>query len=234
MPYKIKAYIMDSSVKIEQLSIKREFFDNFPGKTPYRCLPISSANTVGWGVSFSEDISFIWDGETNNFVNHVKILSGERYIEPRANQTITFRSGFALKTDENITILVTPVPNQFSYSWDVISFTLSTSFYRNQLEPAITILKPNEIITIKAGTPVFRILPISLSELNESIIELNKWENADFSVYNKEYTDEMKKYSNGPELHNFYRNATDHKGNSVGNHEVKFLNLKTIVKEDNV
>jgi Family of unknown function (DUF6065) len=234
MPNNIKVYMMDSSVNIEQLKIQRDFFDNFLGETSYKCLPISFANTVGWGISFPEDISFIWDGEEENFVDHVKVLSGEKYFEVRPNKTITFRTGMAIETDENLTTLVTPVPNQFNDGWEVISNVISTSFYRNQLELAIVVLKSNEIITIKANTPIFRILPISLSELNNSSVEVFEWKDKDDSVYNDEYTDEIKKYSEGPKLHNFYKNATNHKGEKIGSHEVDFLNLKTIFRRKSV
>ena len=87
MSYLIKAYMEDKSVILEPLKVKRKWFDESNNKIAYRCLSIASANVIGWGLAFPEDISFIWDGETSDFKNHVKILSGEKYICAADNGT---------------------------------------------------------------------------------------------------------------------------------------------------
>ena len=188
MSYSIKLYAQEDSAIVEPLSIKRDFFDQSDNKTAYKCLPISSANVVGWGISFPDDISFVWDGESNNFKDHVKVLSGNKHITVMENKTISFNTYFSLSTDKNLSILITTVPNQFSNSWATVSAVFSTSFYHDTIQPAIVVLKANEVITIKAGTPVANILPISLSQLNGSIVEKLNWDKKDFSVYNDEYS----------------------------------------------
>ena len=228
MSYKIKAYMQEESAKLEPLSIKRDFFDKSDNKTAYKCLPISSANVVGWGVSFPEDISFIWDGELDNFIDHVEILSGKNYAVVMENKTISFSTYFSLSTDKNVSVLVMPVSNQFSDEWATVSAVFSTSFYHDTIQPAITILKPNQIITIKAGTPIAAILPISLSSLNDSVVERFDWKEKDFSVYNEDYSNAMKISQSADNLVNFYRNGWNHKKEKIGEHEVKYLNLKTV------
>jgi hypothetical protein len=211
---------------IKPLTNKRDFFDNSSDKSAYKCLPITSASVVGWGVSFPEDISFIWDGETDNFPDHVKILSGKKYVEASTNKTLILYSGFAIETDENITTLITPVPNQFTDEWATVSLALSTSFYRSMINFGIVVLKANKVITIKAGTLIANILPVSLSELNNSEVEVYDWQMRDSSVYNDEYSNVIKENSKLRNvLSNFYRNAVNHKKEKIGNHEVKFLNL---------
>ena len=64
---------------IEPLSIKREWMDNTFDAHAYKCFPVGLTNQLGWGISFPEDISFIWDGINNADPNHIKILSGEKY-----------------------------------------------------------------------------------------------------------------------------------------------------------
>lgn len=228
MAYSINAYMDDRSVIIEPLSTKRDFFDKSSHKSAYKCLPISSANLVGWGISFSEDISFIWDGEDKNFQEHVKIIFGSQYIDVADNGTISFNTKFSLKTEDQVSIFITPVPNQFSDSWSVISATLSTSFYHDAIRFGVKILKPNELITIPANTPVASILPISFTELNDSVINIFDWSERDFSVYNENYAKAMEDSRYAPELAGFYRNAWNHKKEKIGEHEVKYLNLKTI------
>lgn len=234
MSYQIKAYMDEGSANIEPLSVKRDFFDNSTNKTAYKCLPITSASMIGWAISFPKDISFIWDGEFENFPEHVKILSGEEYAVASTNKTIVLNPRFSLKTDENITTLINPVPNQFSDEWATISFAVSTSFFENIINLGIYTLKSNKIITIKAGTPVAIILPISLSSLNNSSIELLSWEKRNNSIYNDDYENKINENLKNNKLSNFYKNATNHKNEKIGNHEVKFLNLKIINGDLNV
>lgn len=234
MSYTIKAYMQDDSVLLEPLSFKREWFDKTLGKMAYVCMPLSSANPIGWGIAFQEDISFIWDGHPYDLPKHVKILSGEKYIRVQENGTLAIQPYFSLSTDQNITMLLNPVPNQFSDEWATISLTFSTGFYHDTITPAITILKPNKIITIKAGTPVAAMLPISLSALNNSKMELYDWDEKDFSVYNQDYSDALAASQYSTEFVNFYRRAFNHKNEKIGKHEVKKLNLTTVKMEKNV
>ena len=234
MSYTIKAYMQDDSVLLEPLSFRREWFDKTLGKIAYVCLPLSSANPIGWGIAFQKDISFIWDGEFENFSEHVKILSGEEYIRVQKNRTLAILPYFSLSTDQNITMLLNPVPNQFSDEWATISLTFSTGFYHDAIIPAITILKANKVITIKAGTPVAAMLPVSLSELNNSKMEMYSWDEKDFSVYNQDYTDALatSEYTQKPV--NLYRRGFNHKNEKNGEHEVKLLKLKTVRVNKNV
>lgn len=234
MSYTIKAYMQDDSVLLEPLSFRREWFDKTLGKMAYLCLPLSSANPIGWGIAFQKDISFIWDGEFENFSEHVKILSGEEYIRVQKNRTLAIQPYFSLSTDQNITMLLNPVPNQFSDEWATISLTFSTGFYHDAIIPAITILKANKVITIKAGTPVAAMLPVSLSELNNSKMELYSWDEKDFSVYNQDYTDALatSEYLGKPV--NLYRRGFNHKNEKIGKHEIKLLKLKTVRVNKNV
>ena len=234
MSYLIKAYMEDKSVILEPLKVKRKWFDESNNKIAYRCLSIASANVIGWGLAFPEDISFIWDGETSDFKNHVKIFSGEKYICAADNGTISFNTYFSLSTDKHVTIMVSPVPNQFFESWSTVSATFSTSFYLDHIQAAIVLLKANEIITIKAGTPIAAIIPISLTELNNSKIEVFDYSKKDFTNYNDEYSKCLKNSQKSTKLLNFYKNATNHKNKKIGDHEVKYLNLKTVDGENNV
>ena len=177
MTYNIKAYIKNGLGIIEPLSIKRDWMDKNK-ETAYKCFPVSSANVIGWGISFPEDISFIWDGEYGNgeddfFDNHVKILSGEKYIRVNSsNVTITFVTGISFQTDEDVSLLVSPIPNQFIDGIQGYSAIFSTSFYKDEIQSVYKILYPNKIITIKANTQIASILPISLTKLNNSTLEI--------------------------------------------------------------
>lgn len=216
---------------IEQLPATRDWMDESANKHAYMCFPLTVTNRLGWGISFPEDIVFIWDGIDDTTPDHVKILKGEKYASPkRGNATISFETGLVVKTDEDVTMLTMPVPNQFISGTQCFTTLLSTSFYMPEFPIAWKITKANEEITIPAGTPVATLLPISLTSLqSEFEMEINE----EHLPY--EYWQEVQKYGEVAQEKNaigdwskMYRDAVDYNGDKVGTHETKSIKLKTV------
>ena len=40
----------------------RDWMDAFPDRQPYRCLPLSMANSTGWEILCPMDLKIIWNG----------------------------------------------------------------------------------------------------------------------------------------------------------------------------
>lgn len=227
---KILVYRSENSANIEQLNIKRDWMEQTYDRHAYNCFPLNLTNSLGWGISFPEDIIFVWDGMSDSDHNHVKIISGEKWCHPfRANATISFKTGLTFKTEEDVTTLVMPVPNQFIDGAQCFTTLISTSFFTGEIQVAWRITKSDVPIIIKAGTPVCSIIPISLSNLNNSEIvlkDINKKPKLNFD--GEQYGIESQRIANSGQWTHFYRNATDHKKNKIGNHELKTLRLNTI------
>lgn len=219
-----------NSAQIKQLSVKRNWMDETPNKHAYQCMPVSLANTLGWGISFPTDISFIWDGICDTTDSHVKILSGEEYCSTgRGNATISFNTYLTLKTDESITTLIMPVPNEFNENAQCFTNLISTSFYKPMLPIAWRIIKPNVEITIPAGTPVATIIPISLKDLQNFNVVISK-ENIP-KEYNIEIMENLEFFKEQSKIGKFtklYKKAQNSKGEKVGRHEVQTIRLNTI------
>jgi hypothetical protein len=194
----------------------------------YHCFPVSLANGLGWGISFPEDISFIWDGVSDSTPDHVKILKGEKYAySGRANGTISFKTGLMFKTDSNVSLLSMPAPNYFVPGAQAFTTIISSSFFVGDLPCAWMVTQPNVEITIKAGTPVVAIIPIDLEDLQNSEIEiqdLSTFPAPEFSE--QDYGQELYKIQQEGKWADFYRNAKDHLGNIIGKHQVKTIRLK--------
>jgi hypothetical protein len=213
---------------IEPLSIKRDWMDNTFDAHAYKCFPVGLTNQLGWGISFPEDISFIWDGITDSTPEHVTILSGEKYAYPgRANGTISFNCGLMVKSEDHLSLLSMPVPNLFIDGAVPFTTLISSSFFRGELPIAWMITKPNEVITIKAGTPVIAILPINLEELQNSEITYKPYSTLPPESFNhEEYGQYVYELNRSGIWSNFYRDAVDHLKNSIGKHQVKAIRLK--------
>lgn len=227
---KITVYKSQNFANLEQISAKRDWMENTYERHAYNCFPINLTNSLGWGISFPDDITFIWDGKDDPNPLHVKILEGSKWCHSqRGNATISFKTGLTFKTDQNVTSLVMPVPNQFIEGTQCFTVLISTSFFFSEMQVAWKITKANVPITIKAGTPVCSIIPISLSELDDSEIILKDLKDMPPLPFDgEEYATEYGRISRSGKWTHFYRNATDHKNNKIGSHEIKTLRLKTI------
>ena len=224
----IDAYITYKGYGIlEPLSIKRDWMEY--RKHSYQCYPIALANNLGWGISFPEDISFIYNGEPGDQEDNITIISGHKYVfTNRLANTLSFYTGIMFKTEENISLLSLPVPNMTHDGYEPISNILSTSFLKGDLRPSWRITKPDEVITIKAGTPVIAILPIDLSQLQDSeIILTDKSDPVHFpDTSNSEEYDRLlgEKHKDGI-FTGWYRKGINHKNEVLGKHQVKYINL---------
>lgn len=220
------------AANIEQLQARREWMDDTPEKHAYMCFPLNLTNRLGWGISFPEEIKFVWDGITDTTPNHIKILAGEKYVYTgRGNATISFNTGLIFKTDPQTTMLTMPVPNLFTRGAQCYTTLISTSFYFHTLPIAWRITEPNIEIVIPANMPIATVMPLSLTQL-ENNYELQI--NPDYPT--EEYWQEVRKYGDAAEIKNgvgdwskMYRDAVDYRGDSVGSHETKSIKLKTVV-----
>lgn len=214
--------------KIEQTRVQRDWMDNTIDRHAYKCFPVSLVNSIGFSISFLDDIEFVWDGISDTSPNHVKILQGKELCSTdRGNATISFHSDMIFKTDKNVSMLSIVPPNFFIDGAMPFTSLMSTSFYDETLPIAWRITRPNTNILIPAGTPVITLIPISLGELSN--FELNvydKEENPEEYIKKENKMKEWKRITDMGKWTNFYRDAVDYQGNKIGEHEVKSLVLK--------
>lgn len=229
----ITAYKKTSmALDINPMSIKRDWMDETPQGHAYRCHPVTSANVIGWSISCPVDLKFIWNGINDTSGDNVKILEGQNYLYTgRGQSTVSFNTGFILRTNETTSVLTITPQNYFDTDVEVVSSLISTSFLNTDFPLAIKCKTANKEITIKAGTPIATIIPISLTTLKDESIEI-----VDF-VHTQEYFDALNSYGAAAQEINkmgewtdWYRNAVNEKGESVGSHEVKNLKLSVIDK----
>tara|TARA_B110000503_G_scaffold131362_2_gene205849 strand:+ start:2185 stop:2961 length:777 start_codon:yes stop_codon:yes gene_type:complete len=222
----------DSDVAtLEQLPARRDWMDETPERHAYMCFPLNLTNRLGWGLSFPEDIRFIWDGITDTTPDHVKVLEGEKFVTTyRGNATVSFTTGLKFTTDAETSILAMPVPNKFVRGAQAYTSIISTSFYYHMLPLAWRLTEPNVEIHIPAGTPVASILPISLTGLQDDY-ELCLSDEPP----TQEYWQEVRKYGDVTTIKNgvgdwskMYRDALDYNGDTVGAHETKSIKLNTV------
>jgi hypothetical protein len=218
------------ALNIEPMSIKRDWMDETPQGHAYRCHPVTSANVIGWSISSPVDIKFIWNGINDTSSTTVTILEGQNYVYTgRGQSSVSFNTGFILRTDEYTSVLTITPQNYFNPDIEVISSLISTSFLDTDFPLAIKCMTANKKIVIKAGTPIATIIPISLTSLKDESVEIVNF------VSTQEYHDARNAYGAAAQEINkvgewtdWYRNAVNEKGESIGSHEIKNLKLSVI------
>ena len=217
----------NSIFDIEPMSIKRDWMDATSEKHAYRCFPVTQANVVGYSISCKEDIEFIWDGINDQTGDRVVISSPKGAYSGRGQSSISLHTGLIFKTDQDVSILTINPVNYFSDEFETMSSIISTSFYDNPLPLSLKAKKANEKIVIKAGTPVATIIPISLTQLNNTIINIVEYKDKDRKreKENISYGEAAQVINSTGGWTDWYRNAVNEKAESLGSHEVKTLKL---------
>lgn len=213
---------------VSPMSIKRDWMDNTSENHAYRCFPVTQANVIGWSISCNEDIVFVWDGINDQTSSHIEIISAPQgSYSGRGQSSISFSTGLVFRTDKDFSILTINPVNYFSEYFETMSNLISTSFYDNPLPLAIKARKANEEITIKAGTPLATIVPISLTNLNNSTINVFNYQDGDRSrtEANISYGEAAQVINQSGKWTDWYRDAVNEKGETLGSHEVKTLKL---------
>jgi len=219
---------VDSLFDISPMSIKRDWMDNTSEGHAYRCFPVTQANVVGWSISCSQDIEFVWDGINDQTQDHVNIVSAPLgAYAGRGQSSISFHTGLIFRTDQDVSMMTINPVNYFSDEFETMSNLVSTSFFDNPLPLAIKAKVANKNIVIKAGTPVATIIPLSLSVLNNTIIDIAEYYDEDRKRQNANiaYGEAAQVVNSSGNWTDWYRNAVNQNGESLGSHEVKALKL---------
>lgn len=216
--------------EITPMSIKRDWMDETSGKHAYRCFPVTQANVVGWSLFCTQDIVFTWDGTNDQTDQHITISNPVDAYAGRGQSSVSLNTGLVFRTEEEVSLLTINPVNYFNDDFETMSNLISTSFYDNPLPLAIKAKTANKEVVIKSGTPIATIIPISLSALNNSVIQIIEYTDKDRSreKANIEYGSAAQVINTSGQWTDWYRNAVNEKGESLGSHETKSLKLTVI------
>ncbi|MGZ3402621.1 MAG: DUF6065 family protein [Phenylobacterium sp.] len=98
----------------------RAWMDAFGGRAPYRCLPLTMANTTGWELLCPYGFSAEWTGGPST--TELAIIPdaptedlGQFVSSHFAFGTLTFHTGYLFRTPPGWATLVTGAPNQIKH-----------------------------------------------------------------------------------------------------------------------
>lgn len=217
--------------EISPMSIKREWMDQTSENHAYRCFPVTQANVIGYSLSCKEDINFFWDGINDQTPDHIEIIKApEGSYGGRGQSSISFHTGLVFRTEKNVSLFTINPVNYFNNDFETMSNVISTSFYDNPLPLSIKAKSPNKNVVIKAGTPLATIIPISLTSLNNTLIEIVDYKDEDNKRVdaNISYGDASQVINSAGKWTDWYRDAVNEKAETLGEHEVRVLKLSVV------
>jgi len=227
----------NSVISISPMSIKRDWMDITPEKHAYRCFPVTQANMVGWNLFCEKDVEFIWNGINDTSSDNIEITNGKDFTyNGRGQSTVSFNTGLTFRTDQDISLLTINPVNYFNDDFETMSSVISTSWLDVGFPLAIKARTANKNVLIKAGTPLATIIPISLTAMDNTEIQIVEYSDPDNKRQqaHQSYGEAAQEINKKGQWTDWYRDAINEKGESLGKHETKVLHLSVIDKRKNI
>ena len=108
--------IYDVAPEIVPGRSQREWMDAFPDRHPYRCLPLTMANSTGWEILCPMDIKITWNGGPRKEDISFKTTGDPNAIASFADShfmrgIVTFHTGHLFRTPPGWGVWATGAPN---------------------------------------------------------------------------------------------------------------------------
>ena len=152
----------------------RDWMDATPGQYAYRCIPLSSANTMGWEILNPVDVTLSWSGLDNGDNITVKTATRDPFApHPHfGSGTVTWYLPFLFRTPAEYGLIVTGPANQDKSHIVPLDAFVRTDWVPFPFTMNWRITTPGETIEFSAGEPICRVLPYPLALLNDVQVEI--------------------------------------------------------------
>jgi len=101
---------------------ERRWMDAFAGRAPYRCLPLTMANTTGWEILCPFGFTAEWNGGTATSAIRIIPDADSGVKDPSgfvmshfAYGTLTFHTGYLFRTEPGWAVLASGPPNHIKH-----------------------------------------------------------------------------------------------------------------------
>ena len=144
----------------------------------YFCLPLTMGNQHGFVIKAYYDFEILWDGGEHS--NNLRIKLGSDYI-PNGKQIIsshfgsgivTIQNRFALRTSEDVNLIVLNAPNYFIDGLQSLTAVVETDNLRRDFTFNLKTTRVNEWIKVKKGQPIAAVLPYPRRFIDDFDIQL--------------------------------------------------------------
>ena len=150
---------------------QREWMDAFPDRHPYRCLPLTMANSTGWEILCPMDIKIIWDGGEHDYSLKLFTTGNPAAIPSFADShfrrgIVTFHTGHLFRTPPGWGLWVSGPPNYFKDGIAPLTGLVETDWLPFPFTMNWQMTRPGEV-TFKKGEPFCFIMPFEHGKTEE-------------------------------------------------------------------
>lgn len=124
----------DKPPKIVAGQRERDWMNGFSSRFPYRCLPLTMANTTGWEILCPADIEVSWNGGdaiSDLTVRHVEDRNSglpDFAVSHFSHGILTFHTGYLFRTPVDIALMVSGAPNHIKDGIQPLSGLVETEW----------------------------------------------------------------------------------------------------------
>lgn len=166
----LACYLLDGNAPwpIEPAPVKRDWMKS---GFPYRCLPLTVANTAGWVIKSPCRVDVHWNGgdapdDMAVYLDPADEKYADHILSHFGHGVVTFSFPFVFRTDEQISLRVAGLPNEPKYNCTpleglVESWWLPFTFTMNW-----RLQKPFIPVRFEKDEPICFIQPVSLDVID--------------------------------------------------------------------
>lgn len=171
---KITAYEVSGAMEIRPASPSRKWMDESINKNPYRCLPLTMANSYGWELLSKSEIVAEWNGGQLPSDMTVTRVSGKCFPTSHFGEgVLTWHTGYLFRTEAPYGLYVTGSPNEPIHNMTCLSGIVETHWLPFPFTMNWRFTAPGKV-TIKEGDVIAHIFPIRLDVFGDMEAEIEK------------------------------------------------------------
>lgn len=150
----------------------RDWMDGFMAKQPYRCLPLTIANTTGWELVVSTSFRARWDGDEKHHVQFDARSTADAALLSQSvgshfgGGVITFFTGYLFRSEPEWDLWVGGPPNLLKHGAQPLTGIVETSWLPQHFTMNWRFTAPGEVI-FEAGEPFGFITPVPHRAVDE-------------------------------------------------------------------
>jgi len=170
---KLTCYALHDYVpKIVAARPDRKWMDEFPGRHPYRCLPLSVANAYGWHLLCPAPIEVEWNGGPNISdltVRALKDLPWGRPLESFCRSAfshgiVTMQVDFIFQTSPGWDLLTTGPANSFKDNACPLTGIMESSWLPYPFSMNWQVMRPGKVV-FEEDEPFCAIYPVQINSM---------------------------------------------------------------------
>lgn len=150
---------------------QRDWMDAFEDRHPYRCLPLTMANSTGWEILCPIDLKIVWDGGPLEHNISFSTTGDPKYIESFADShfrrgIVTFHTGHLFRTPPGWGVWATGAPNFFKDGIAPLTGLVETDWLPFPFTMNWQMTRPGEVV-FRKGEPFCFITLMEHKKLEE-------------------------------------------------------------------